>query len=190
MDKVFKEIVSTVFKEKFKPYGWKKDGNNFRYISNDGLGKIINFQRSKWNTAEEIVFYINYGIYMEVEDVLTNMKFKEYECQFRNRTQYNKGEYLIDFTIETNDILKQVELALNEASMVLDMIDSKEKFIEMIINGEAGKYTNIPVDHYYTCRLLCDMGYYREVGRIIADKDGSYFDQLRDEIEKHIECEG
>ena len=37
MDKVFKEIVSTVFKEKFKPYGWKKDGNNFKMCIRDRL---------------------------------------------------------------------------------------------------------------------------------------------------------
>lgn len=42
-----------VFTEYYKPLGWKKQGANYRYIDESGLGKVINFQKSKWNNDIE-----------------------------------------------------------------------------------------------------------------------------------------
>ena len=53
MQDIFKRLINEIFLLKFKPYGWKKQGSNFRYIDASGLGRVINFQKSKWNTADE-----------------------------------------------------------------------------------------------------------------------------------------
>ena len=91
MQDIFKRLINEIFLLKFKPYGWKKQGSNFRYIDASGLGRVINFQKSKWNTADELEFFINYGLYIEIDNQLVNKSFKEYECQFRARTGLDKG---------------------------------------------------------------------------------------------------
>ena len=51
MENIFKDIMKSVYAE-LKPLGYKKDGQNFRLFQEDGLCKIINFQRDRWNTKE------------------------------------------------------------------------------------------------------------------------------------------
>ena len=68
MQDIFKRLINEIFLLKFKPYGWKKQGSNFRYIDASGLGRVINFQKSKWNTADELEFFINYGLYIEIDN--------------------------------------------------------------------------------------------------------------------------
>lgn len=64
MENIFKDIMKSVYAE-LKPLGYKKDGQNFRLFQEDGLCKIINFQRDRWNTKESIAFTMNTGIYFE-----------------------------------------------------------------------------------------------------------------------------
>ena len=41
---IFRRLINEIYIEYFKPNGWKKQGSNYRYIDDSGLGKIINFQ--------------------------------------------------------------------------------------------------------------------------------------------------
>ena len=85
MDKQFSCLLSRLHKEVLKPQGFRKEGGNFRRFSGDGLGQIINFQKSSWNSGEECRFTINIGVYAELGDEIQNVKFKEYECHLRTR---------------------------------------------------------------------------------------------------------
>ena len=38
--------------------------------------------------------------------------------------------------------------------------------------------------HYHTCKLLADMGYYKEIYEYVKARDGQYFNSLTEEIEK------
>lgn len=80
---VFKRMINEIYTEYFKPNGWKKQGSNYRLYDDSGIGKIINFQKSKWSNAANIEFFINYGVYMEAGNGITNKAFKEYKCQFK-----------------------------------------------------------------------------------------------------------
>ena len=109
-------MIQEIYSERFKSLGWRKQGQNFRFIQDDGLGKIINFQKSKWNTKEEVTFFINYGIYIEVKDNIDNKSFKEYDCQFRNRTSYMNGTYTLNNDSTINEAIDMTATALKEAS--------------------------------------------------------------------------
>ena len=85
MEKLFKSLLTRLHAEVFKPLGWRKEGQNFRLFLPDGLAYIINFQRSAYNDAEVLSFYINLGVYYERQPEITNRKFKEYECLLRAR---------------------------------------------------------------------------------------------------------
>ena len=51
MQDIFKRLINEIFLLKFKPYGWKKQGSNLVSLDASGLGRVINFQKSKWNTV-------------------------------------------------------------------------------------------------------------------------------------------
>ena len=44
------------------------------------------------------------------------------------------------------------------------------------MSGEAQQYTSMPVMHFHTCRLLCDMGYQKEMLEIAKEKKGELFE--------------
>ena len=44
---IFKRMIDEIYIEYLKPNDWKKQGSNYRLFDDSGLGKIINFQKSK-----------------------------------------------------------------------------------------------------------------------------------------------
>jgi hypothetical protein len=58
----FDSIVRDVFHATLKPYGFRKKGNSF-YLDN-GIGKLINLQKSLHNSKDHILFTINVSIFL------------------------------------------------------------------------------------------------------------------------------
>ena len=85
LDKVYREFLSRVHREILKPAGFRKEGGNFRICYDNGLCKIINFQRSMFNGDGECRFCINLGLYIQPDRENPNLKFKEYDCCVRQR---------------------------------------------------------------------------------------------------------
>lgn len=161
MKNMFNELLSYCYLSVLKPLGWKKEGNNFRQYDNDGLCKIINFQKSRWNTSQE------------------------YDCQFRNRASSKGGTYRLNDTVDLSTFQEEIACIItDEVLVLLNNFDSKEKFIKMLLSGAAQQYTAVPVMHYDTCKLLCDMGLKKEILNILKDKKGELFEELRQEIQK------
>lgn len=154
---IFRRLINEIYIEYFKPNGWKKQGSNYRYIDDSGLGKIINFQKSKWNDVDNIEFFINYGLYMEADDYIENKAFKEYDCQFRSRTKLHNGTYFLKENVNYETIKNEVLKALEEADTLFDKMNCKETFILKILSGVLQKETEIPIMNYYTCKLLSDL---------------------------------
>lgn len=180
----FKEILNEVHKDILKTLGWKKDGSNFRYYCEDGLCKIINFQKSRWNSSANCEFYINMGIYIEKTDVVSNRIFKEYECQLRNRAITDSGVYKIFRDSDISPIKSRIcEIVSGEVMEYMNTFSSKERFIEILLSDAVKQYSYMPVMHYGTCKLLIDMGYEKEVLPIIKMKQGENFKKLVDEVE-------
>ena len=94
-DERFKELLTRLRAEVFKPRGWSKEGQNFRFFQPDGLCRIVNFQKSAYNDAEVLSFYINLGIYWEPQPEIMNRRFKEYECRVRGRVHRNVEKWNI-----------------------------------------------------------------------------------------------
>lgn len=100
LDQVFRTLLSDVYREVMKPKGWKRSGQNFRLFQNNGIlakGMIVNFQKSQWNSSEELRFTINAARKMVVGGEI-DPKFKEYECHFsdQKRPQGLCGKYTRD----------------------------------------------------------------------------------------------
>ena len=116
----FKEMLSALHKAYLKPVGFKKTGSNFRLYQPDGLGKIINFQKSQFNGDGECAFTINMGIYFEKDLENPNLQFKEYECAIRTRVSGISPRYIRDqwWVLRENtcdaQLQKELETVLSE----------------------------------------------------------------------------
>lgn len=124
LDKVFRRLLSDVNREAMKPKGWKRSGQNFRLIQQKGIftiGRIVNFQKSQWNSREELRFTVNVGRKMVIGGEIAP-NFKEYDCHYldRKRPQGLCKKYTSDqwwsITAETDyDALKaEIEGFLEE----------------------------------------------------------------------------
>lgn len=185
MEEQFKELLKQI-QLLLKPLGYKKDGSNFRLFQEDGLGKIVNFQKSRYNDKESCSFTINVGIYFE-KDSEIDKKFKEYDCQIRQRSGCIKHGNDTWWTITPQTDFEKLCMELethvvNDVIPYLDNFISKEQVINLILDGNASKYAGTPVFHFYTARLLADMGYGDRVLPHIKNIKGKLFEKLVNEI--------
>ena len=168
MESEFKEILSKV-SEITKPLGYKKEASNFRLYASDGLCKVINFQKAKWNTKEHLEFVINVGVYFEKDTAIEKRKFKEYECQIRKRFKNGEKWWCIDRDTDADALFESVRNVLEQIFEWFNVFADKETTIEMMLNGKAGQYTNDNIMHYNNARLLVNMGYGERVYPLIKD---------------------
>jgi hypothetical protein len=80
-EKKFDRVIKEGFQELLKPIGFKKKANNF-YLQLDGIGQIINVQKSLFGNRDSISFTINTGIF-----------FPEYWLAFHNYSNKGLPEY-------------------------------------------------------------------------------------------------
>ena len=172
MENIFKGILKNVHAE-LKPLGYKKDGQNFRLIQEDGLCKIINFQRNKWNTKESIAFTMNLGIYFEKDVLIQNKKFKEYDCIIRNRLLGDKW-WCINADADCDAVKEDVVASLDLVQEYFNAFKNKEDTIKSILNNKAQQYSDTIVMKYDTSKMLVDMGYEQDVYDLIKDTDPKY----------------
>ena len=141
-DTVFKEMLSKLQKEFLKGKGFRKTGNSFRMVLPDGTSKIINFQKSSFNSGEECRFTINVGLYFQKDMENPNLRFKEYECQVRTRVSGISKRYVGDhwwvLTEVTNpEMLYREILGLMEEDIVpwLEQFETRRDVIRV---GQTG----------------------------------------------------
>lgn len=172
-----------------KPLGWKKEGGIFRLFLPDGLGKVIQFQRDRYNTAEDIGFTVNAGVYFEKDVPIQNRRFRESDCLFRIRPaclspcygrdtwwRLSAGTDPAALRTELGDFIHQDVLPL------LDRFPTREETVELILNGEAQAWTDMNILHLRTARLLAEMGYDRRVLPLIEPPKNELFAALAAEI--------
>lgn len=41
VQEIFKRLINEIYIYYFKPMGWKKQGSNYRYFDESGLGRVI-----------------------------------------------------------------------------------------------------------------------------------------------------
>lgn len=172
MDKKFKELLRKIY-EILKPLGYQKETSNYRFFGADGLCRIINFQKNKWNTKEQCEFVINIGIYFEKDDCISNRKFREYDCQIRNRVDNRKWAGIewwhLDDSTDVEELLQNLKPAFLYIEEWFSRFSSKETAICMILDRTAEKYSDKNIMHFYTAKLLVEMGYRSEIYELIKD---------------------
>ena len=172
MDKKFNELLKKIY-EILKPLGYRKEASNYRLFCADGLCRIINVQRNRWNTSEQCEFFINIGVYFEKENIISMRNFKEYDCQIRKRVdneKYGKSEWWrLDCDTPIEELLKSIEPVFFYIEKWFALFPSKEMTIHKILDGTAERYSDTTVMHFHTAKLLAEMGYSSEVYELIKN---------------------
>ena len=175
MDEKFNEILKKIH-EILKPLGYRKEASNYRLFCADGLCRIISFQKNKWNTAEQCEFAIHIGVYFEKSDIISKRNFKEYDCQIRKRVNNKNGEewWLLDSNTNIEELVKSIKYVLTYIEKWFCLFPSKEATIYKILDGTAERYSDTNVMHFYTAKLLTEMGFSSEVYELIKDTKATH----------------
>lgn len=188
MENSYVELLKGVYST-IRPLGFKKEDGDFRLYMPDGLCKIINFQRNKFNLQNECRFTINAGAFFGKENQTLNKRFTYTSCQLGLRQTYLCESYSGDkwWNIDGNTDLKElyreiVTFIFKYVLAYLDNFKSKVEVIKMIIEGNASEYSDIPVMNFKTARLLTDMGYVDHILPMIRDIKKPDFEALCEEI--------
>ena len=143
LDKTYREFLSRIHREVLRPAGFKKEGGNFRICYDNGLCKIINFQRSLYNDRAECRFAINLGLYIQKDLEKPNLRFKEYECCVRYRAAHLDPTYRRDHwwsIFEGRDMDKLfAEVQATLTSSTLPWMDQFECRQDVIRAGQKGQ---------------------------------------------------
>jgi hypothetical protein len=160
----FDKVVKDSFHATLKPLGFKKKGNNF-YKQENGVGHIINFQKSTYYSKDHIHFTINTAVFLpEYWTAFYNYFNKpvpdyptEPECILRQRIGdlRNENDKWFDITPDTDEeeMILEMKRNLNKyilphfqrvlsKDMLVDVLDSKKTRVapleKLIIFGELG----------------------------------------------------
>ena len=138
LDKVYRELLSRIHREILKPAGFKKEGGNFRLFHENGLCKIINFQRSMYNDGAECRFCINLGLYFQKDP--PDLRFKEYECPVRQRAAIlacgNDHWWSIFEGVDMEELFAEVQATLTTST--LPWLSQFESRRDVIRAGQKG----------------------------------------------------
>ena len=154
-----------------KPLGYRQEASDYRLFRPDGLAQIVNIQRNKNNTAQCCMFTINIGVYFEKGDVLSNRKFKEYDCQIRKRVKSEENEewWIIENDTDMESLMESLQTILGHIEKWFDNFISKEETIHRILDKSAETFSDTMIMSYPTAKLIAEMGYSMEVYELIKD---------------------
>lgn len=170
MEEKYKELLKNLYAI-LKPQGYRKEASDYRLFRPDGLAWIINIQRNKNNTAQCCMFTINIGVYFEKGDVLSNRKFKEYDCQIRKRVKPEENEewWIIENDTDMESLMESLQTILGHIEKWFDNFISKEETIHRILDKSAETFSDTMIMSYPTAKLIAEIGYPMEVYELIKD---------------------
>ncbi|MEO3406836.1 DUF4304 domain-containing protein [Mucilaginibacter sp. CAU 1740] len=155
----FNIVLEDGFAELLKPRGFENKGNNF-YLKLNGLGHLINVQKSAWGTREHNKFTINIGIFVpKVWLAFFNFSHKEVpdfprdvDCLIRKRigTLKNKSDNWYRLSKETpeSDLLNQVHSDIQ--NYILPYLSNFDTIEKLLTNLEQEEMPLFPMGKMVT----------------------------------------
>ena len=105
------------------------------------------------------MFTINIGVYFEKGDVLSNRKFKEYDCQIRKRVKPEENEewWIIENDTDMESLMESLQTILGHIEKWFDNFISKEETIHRILDKSAETFSDTMIMSYPTAKLKGDV---------------------------------
>ncbi len=162
----FDRIIKESFIEILKPLGFKKKANNF-YLPLEKIGHIINIQKSRYSTKDDIRFTINVGIFSpEYWLACFNYHNKdvpayptEPECMIKERISCMRGLPDIWYNITTTTDIEELiaEMKYNISSFILpffEKLNTVQKLINELEASETLLHTAAKMTFFAELKLL------------------------------------
>lgn len=138
---IFNELIKQDIKPLLATFGFNKKGPNF-YKRTDNLIYLINFQKSAGNTTNQVMFYVNCGIYaaelaqIQSKEILTAPK--EVECHFRARMREITALAPDRFSITAttiDDVRKMLLRCLEDVHHFFETMTSARSIVDYYTSG-------------------------------------------------------
>ncbi|UOG56032.1 DUF4304 domain-containing protein [Leptospira noguchii] len=144
-EKIFKKISKEGFYKILKPLGFKRKGNRF-CLMNDEYGKVVDLQKSQWNSKDRLSFTINIGFFFseywrgffyekEKSEVPSFPRIEECFLTKRLGELRNSNDiwYDIDFNSDADLMINQIYENLNLYILpYLNRFVSKKSLLEIL----------------------------------------------------------
>ena len=156
----FNELVKALLWPAFKALGYKKSGNNFRYYSSEGWGKIVQFQKAAYNPTHELSFTVNVGLYLLDYDYYlcgetSGRTFQEPACVVRRRIDQLTGGQANEWLTLRDNLDKK--LLFNKLSAdfthyihpYLAAVQSKEAIYAILLAGHLADFPSVQIQTLY-----------------------------------------
>ncbi|WP_285395902.1 DUF4304 domain-containing protein [Lysinibacillus sp. fls2-241-R2A-57] len=143
---MLQQLYSDLIKQDVKPFlskcGFSKKSLNF-YKVTDSLIYMFNFQKSSGNSADNVMFYVNCGIYaaelaqLQSREILTAPK--EAECHFRARiggiVKSVPDRFAITHDTNMDELRKTLLSGLEEVIHFFDTMTSARSIVDYYTSG-------------------------------------------------------
>ncbi|MFL1997176.1 DUF4304 domain-containing protein [Lysinibacillus irui] len=139
---IFNELIKQDIKPFLATFGFNKKGLNF-YKRTDNLIYLIHFQKSAGNTATQVLFYVNCGIYaaelaqIQSKEILTSPK--EVECHFRARMREiadtAPDRFSITATTNIDNVRKMLLPCLEDVHHFFETMTSARSIVDYYTSG-------------------------------------------------------
>lgn len=189
LNQKIKVLIRNIFEEYFKPLGFRQNGQNFRLYQENGLCKIVNFQKYRYNHNKNCSLTVNIGFYIEKDIVIQNRNFYESDCQIRIRPSHeyygeerwwpvNDDRSLEQFAKEIRSYFE------NTALPWLNQFANREELIaEMLERNSMEKY-NYHLLNYENAGLLAECGYGAQLLQLLENQENDNIPEIRELIRK------
>lgn len=186
-----KVLIRNIFEETFKPLGFRRNGQNFRLYQDNGLCKIVNFQKYRYHHNQNCSFTVNIGLYFEKKMVIQNKNFCESQCQIKIRPYHefygeekwwsvNDDHNFDQFTNEVRSFLE------NRALPWLNEFEKKEDVIAEMLDKKAIEKYNYYLLHYDNACLLAECGYQAQLYPLLLENQENNNTPEMEELIRHI----
>jgi len=142
LQQLFHEMIKQDIRPYLSKHGFSKKGSNF-YKMTGSLIYLFNFQKSSGNSADNVMFYVNCGIYAEElariqsREILT--KPKEVDCHFRARigeiAESVPDRFSITPTTDMDDMRKTLQNGLEKVIEFNNTMISARSLVDYYISG-------------------------------------------------------
>ncbi|WP_028551957.1 DUF4304 domain-containing protein [Paenibacillus sp. UNC451MF] len=178
---MLQQLFNDMIKQDVKPFlskrGFTKKGLNFNKIT-DNLIYMFNFQKSSGNSADNVMFYVNCGIYaaelaqIQSREIVTAPK--EVDCHFRARI----GEIAksvpdrFSITLDTNmdDLRKTLLSGLEEVIQFYDTMTSTRSLVDYYTSGP---FLHLGEESFHLLLQSNDVGAAKHYLKALQEKYGT-----------------
>ncbi len=190
LNQKIKVLIRNIFEEVFKPMGFRQNGQNFRLYQDNGLCKIVNVQKYRYNHNKNCSLTVNIGLYFEKDTVIQNRNFYVSDCQIRMRPSHEYyGEekwWSVNDDRSLEKFAKEVRYYIENAALPwLNQFGCREDLIaEMLDRNSMKKYSYNLLNYENAC-LLASCGYGSQLMQLLETQGNDYILELEELIRQN-----